>query len=210
MPSSRQTGRISASRLRVISEYSICRSATGWTACARRIVSAPASDRPRWRTWPARISSAIAPTVSSIGTAGIDARRPVDVDMVGAEALQAVGQEILHRRRPGVEADQGAARVAQGAELDREHRRRRAGPGWPARSAPRCGPCRRNRRCRAGRCRRRARPGSWPRSRPGPPGHRPRTCPCSRGRSRIPPVRLLPNRLRCMSVLSSGIVDQHH
>ena len=32
------------------SEYSICRSAIGWTACARRIVSAPISDRPIWRT----------------------------------------------------------------------------------------------------------------------------------------------------------------
>ena len=48
---------------------SIWTSATGCTAWARRIVSAPASDRPRWLTWPARISSTIAPTVSSIGTA---------------------------------------------------------------------------------------------------------------------------------------------
>ena len=32
------------------SEYSICRSAIGCTAAARRIVSAPTSDRPMWRT----------------------------------------------------------------------------------------------------------------------------------------------------------------
>ncbi len=36
MPSSRQVGRISSSMPREISEYSICRSAIGWTACARR------------------------------------------------------------------------------------------------------------------------------------------------------------------------------
>ena len=46
MPSSRTTGRICASMPRLISEYSICSAAIGWTACARRIVSAPISDRP--------------------------------------------------------------------------------------------------------------------------------------------------------------------
>ncbi len=49
-------------------EYSVCSAAIGWTACARRIVAALASERPRCRTLPARTSSAIAPTVSSIGT----------------------------------------------------------------------------------------------------------------------------------------------
>ena len=70
MPSSRQAGRTSASRLRLKSEYSIWRSAIGWPAAARRIVSAPISESPLWRTCPACTSSAIAPTVSSIGTAG--------------------------------------------------------------------------------------------------------------------------------------------
>ena len=46
IPSSRQAGRISASIRREISEYSICRSAIGWVAAARRIVSAPTSERP--------------------------------------------------------------------------------------------------------------------------------------------------------------------
>ena len=46
MPSSRTVGRISASMPRLISEYSICRAAIGWTACARRMVCAPTSDRP--------------------------------------------------------------------------------------------------------------------------------------------------------------------
>jgi hypothetical protein len=32
----------------------------------------------------------------------VQARRAVDVDVVGAQALQAVGQEVLHRRGPAV------------------------------------------------------------------------------------------------------------
>ena len=57
MPSSRQAGRISSSIEREISEYSIWRSATGRTEWARRIVSAPASESPTWRTQPASIIS---------------------------------------------------------------------------------------------------------------------------------------------------------
>ena len=70
MPSSRTAGRISASMPRLISEYSICSAAIGCTACARRMVSAPTSDRPMCRTYPAWTISAMAPTVSSIGTCG--------------------------------------------------------------------------------------------------------------------------------------------
>ena len=40
------------------------------TATARRMVAAEASDRPRWPTLPWATSSAMAPTVSSIGTFG--------------------------------------------------------------------------------------------------------------------------------------------
>ena len=39
MPSSRRSGRISASRFRSHSEYSLCSAEIGWTACARRMVS---------------------------------------------------------------------------------------------------------------------------------------------------------------------------
>ena len=58
MPSSRRTGSTFGSGSRVHSEYSDCRAVTGWTAWARRIVSAPASDRPMWRILPAVTSSA--------------------------------------------------------------------------------------------------------------------------------------------------------
>ncbi|KWA38864.1 hypothetical protein WL27_15985 [Burkholderia multivorans] len=50
MPSARHVGRIASSIPRDSSEYSICRSAIGATAAARRSVSAPTSDKPIWRT----------------------------------------------------------------------------------------------------------------------------------------------------------------
>ena len=68
MPSSRIVGRISSSRSRVNSEYSVWRAVIGCTPWALRMFVAEASDSPRWRTLPAATSSAIAPTVSSIGT----------------------------------------------------------------------------------------------------------------------------------------------
>ena len=43
---------------------------TGYTACARRIVSIQASDSPMCRILPARTSAARAPMVSSIGVFG--------------------------------------------------------------------------------------------------------------------------------------------
>ena len=52
------------------SEYSLCNAATGCTACARRIVCTPASDRPKCFTLPCCISSFTAPATSSIGTFG--------------------------------------------------------------------------------------------------------------------------------------------
>jgi hypothetical protein len=52
------------------------------------------------------------------GDLGIDPRRPVDVDVVGAEAAQGVGEVALHRLRAGVVAEPRAARVALRAELD--------------------------------------------------------------------------------------------
>jgi hypothetical protein len=58
----------SASGFRHHSEYSLCSAVTGWTAWARRMVCAPASERPKCFTLPAWISSFTAPATSSIGT----------------------------------------------------------------------------------------------------------------------------------------------
>ena len=70
MPSSVQVGRISPSGSRDHREYSVCTAVMGWTAWARRIVSGAASLSPMWSTLPCSTSSAMAPTVSSIGTFG--------------------------------------------------------------------------------------------------------------------------------------------
>src|SRR5215472_9821584 len=45
MPSASQSGKISLSTSRVHREYSICKAASGCTACARRTVAAPASHK---------------------------------------------------------------------------------------------------------------------------------------------------------------------
>ena len=66
------------------------------------MVSDPTSDSPMCLTYPAFTMSAMAPTVSSIGTDGIEPRRPIDVDVLDAEPLQRIGQEVLHRRGAAV------------------------------------------------------------------------------------------------------------
>jgi hypothetical protein len=50
MPSSSRVGSTSVSGSRHHREYSLCTAAIGWTACARRVVAAPASDRPKCLT----------------------------------------------------------------------------------------------------------------------------------------------------------------
>jgi hypothetical protein len=52
----------------------------------------------------------------------IDARRLVEVDIVGAEPPQCVGEEVLHRHWPAVDADEAAVGRAHRAELDGDER----------------------------------------------------------------------------------------
>ncbi len=105
MPSSRAVGRMWSSMLRLRSEYSICRSQIGCTAAARRMVSAPTSDRPMWRTYPAWTISAMAQMVSLDRDIWVQPRRPIDVDMVGAGATQTAGESVLDRNRVGLGRD---------------------------------------------------------------------------------------------------------
>ena len=67
-PSSAAAGTTLASTSRLQIDHSLCTAAIGCTATAARSSSAVTSDSPRWRTLPAATSSAMAPTVSSIGT----------------------------------------------------------------------------------------------------------------------------------------------
>ena len=104
MPSSSQSGRISASGSRHHSEYSLCRAVTGWTALARRMVEAPASDMPKCPTLPSATSSATAPATSSIGAFGIDTVLVEEDDAIGAQALQRGVGDGADVFRPAVEA----------------------------------------------------------------------------------------------------------
>src|ERR1700738_152404 len=85
MPSCSQRGSTSGSGSRVHSEYSLWIAVTGWTAWARRMVSAAASERPKWRTLPAAIRSA-----GDVldGDVRIDAVLVEKIDVARAEASQ--------------------------------------------------------------------------------------------------------------------------
>ncbi len=54
------------------------------------------------------------------GYGGVEARRAIDVDVIGAETLETIAEEILHGGRPRVEAAEAAIGRAQRAELDAE------------------------------------------------------------------------------------------
>src|SRR5262249_58953382 len=61
-----------------------------------------------WRRWSPRSAGRIEPA------------RLVEVEIVGAQPTEAVAQEVLHRRRAAVEADEPPVRAPLRAELDRE------------------------------------------------------------------------------------------
>ena len=87
MPSSRQVSRISPSMPREMREYSICRSLTGCTACARRdgvgthLGQTEVADKPGLD----HVGDRSHGVLDRHG--GIKARRPVNVDVVGAVAV---------------------------------------------------------------------------------------------------------------------------
>ena len=82
---------------------------------------------------------------------GVHAGEAVDVDVVGAEPLQRVGEEVLDRGRTPVDAGPAPLDVAQRPELDAQDVGcRGGGRRAPRAGGARCGPCRRSRRCRAG------------------------------------------------------------
>ena len=120
MPSSRTVGRISSSRSRVNSDYSLWSAVIGCTAWARRIVSAAASDRPRWRTLPASTSSGHRADGLLDRDRRVDPVLVVEVDVVDAEPLQrgvARGPDVVGA---AVDADPAAVGVALVAELGGE------------------------------------------------------------------------------------------
>jgi hypothetical protein len=96
-------------------EYSLCTAATGWTAWARRIVSALASDSPKWPTLPLAIRSPTVPGDLLDRHVGVDSVLVEQVDPVGPESLQ----HLVHDGSDVV----GSAVQAAGFELEPELRR---------------------------------------------------------------------------------------
>ena len=81
------------------------------------MVAALASESPIARTLPARTSSAIAPTVSSIGVLRIHAMLVVQVDRLDAEALQRRLTTLPHVVRLSADAQERAVGAAPVAEF---------------------------------------------------------------------------------------------
>ena len=88
IPSSSSTGMISFSGSRQNREYSLCSAVTGCTACARRIVCTPASESPKWRTFPASIELLDGAGDLLDGHLRVDPVLVEEVDGVDAEAAQ--------------------------------------------------------------------------------------------------------------------------
>src|SRR2546422_9637570 len=57
------------------------------------------------------------------GDVWVEPGRPIDIDVVGAEALQRLGQIVLHGHRTGVNAIPPPLRVSQSAEFDAQYHR---------------------------------------------------------------------------------------
>ena len=123
IPSSSSVGRISASGPRYQSEYSLWTAATGWTAWARRIVCAPASESPKCPD--------LACLDQVLDRAGDVLDRHVRIDPVLVEQVDHVGVQALERGirdgldvfGPAVDATAALAgrRVEVEAELGGDH-----------------------------------------------------------------------------------------
>ena len=193
MPSSASSGKIFSSGPRLTSEYSICRSAIGCTACARRIVSG------------ADLGEADGADVAGLhqvgdgadrvldGHGGVEARRAVDVDVVDAEARQGVGEEVLDRRgaarRSRASAPSGPRRapnLTESRAWSRRPRQRAADQHLVVAHAVEVAGVEQVDAAR------RARRGWWRCSRRRRRGRTSRTCPCSRARAERRPARWSP------------------
>ena len=147
MPSSAQVGSTSGSGSRVHSEYSLCTAVTGVTAWARRMVPAPASESPKWRTLPSRDQLADGAGDVLDGHVRVDAVLVEQVDRVDPEARERPLRGAADLLRARVHALHLPVDDVE-AELRRDRRPDRGSGRSPRRPAPRCRTVRRPRRCR--------------------------------------------------------------
>ena len=121
MPSSSSVGRISCSGSRHHSEYSLCSAATGCTACARRIVFAPASERPKCLTLPC--ANQVLHRAGDVldRHIGIDAVLIEEIDAIGPQPLQRCVRHVADVLGAAVEAGHARRSVDVEAELRGDH-----------------------------------------------------------------------------------------
>ena len=103
---------------RVNSEYSICSAAIGCTACARRMVLGRGLRQ-------ADVADVAGLYHVGDGADGvldrhlrIDPRGLIEIDIIGAQSLERIGEEVLGRRRTCVIAQALAVGIAHGAVFD--------------------------------------------------------------------------------------------
>ena len=122
MPSSRTTGSTAASTSRSKMEYSVCSTDTGCTACARRMVSGPASLSPKYRTLPSSIRLAHRARDVLDRHVRVDAVLVEHVEDVGLQVAQAVLGDLADVLRAAVRPVPGGLLGSKvEAELRRDH-----------------------------------------------------------------------------------------
>ena len=104
IPSSSSVGSTSASGSLHHSEYSLCSAVTGWTACARRIVCTPASDRPKCLTLPCPNQLLHRARHVLDRHLGVDPVLVEEIDRVDLEPLERGLGDLLDVLRPAVQA----------------------------------------------------------------------------------------------------------
>jgi hypothetical protein len=121
MPSSSSNGKILASGLRLMREYSICRSTMGWTAAAARADGFGSELAQADVTHVAGLDH-VGDGSDSVfnGDVGVEAGGAVDVDVVDAEALEGVREGGFDGGGARVEAEKGAIGAALRSEFDRD------------------------------------------------------------------------------------------
>ena len=121
IPSSSSVGMISASGSRHHSEYSLCRAVTGWTACARRMICTPASERPKCLTLPCLDQLLHRPRDVLDGHVRVDAVLIEQVDGIDLEPLERGFRDLLDVLGPAVQARLLPVRVDVEPELGGDH-----------------------------------------------------------------------------------------
>ena len=121
MPSSRNSGMMRGSRLRSHSEYSLCSAEIGCTACARRIVCSPASDKPEESHLP--FAHELRHRADDVldRHLGIDTMLIQQIDAIGLQTAERAFHSLANVRGLAVHPCSAAVLIDAESELGRDH-----------------------------------------------------------------------------------------